>query len=180
MDADLCFGFTKTRWEKLSQKLDGNDERAWVEAIEVLERRMNERFFSSIDALVAADTRPDAPSSDPSNTPPCIPGFSIMALCCLLIETLQGFQEGVVVPDPAGPCTFPTGPCIKPPPGTNQQFKNFLRRSAFGKRSKVASLACSCMVLGTASCRRPKRGSGLSGEMSQLARLQRQKGMVSL
>jgi hypothetical protein len=56
-----------------------------------------------------------------------------MALCCLLIETLQGFRE--IPPSaaaPAGPCTFPSGSCIRPPPGTNQQFIKFLRRPAFG------------------------------------------------
>jgi hypothetical protein len=31
-----------------------------------------------------------------------------------------------------GPCAFPSGPCIKPPAGTNQQFIKFLHRPAFG------------------------------------------------
>jgi hypothetical protein len=55
-----------------------------------------------------------------------------MALCCLLIDTLQGFREKPTHPAvPTGPCGFPTGNCIKPPPGTSDQFKSFLRRPAF-------------------------------------------------
>ena len=62
----------------------------------------------------------------------CVPGFAIMALCCLLIETLQGFREELpLTVNPSGPCTFPPGQCIKPPPGTNQQFVKFLKRPAF-------------------------------------------------
>jgi len=116
MNADLCFGFSKTKWEYLSQKLEGRDENAWAEAISVFERRMRERFFSSIDALFAADTKPDSQSSDSINTGHCIPGFSIIALCCLFIETLQSFRE--IDPDA--------------PVGTNQQFIKFLRRPSFG------------------------------------------------
>jgi len=133
MDADLCFGFSKTMWEKLSQKLDGTDENAWTQAIGVFERRMRERFFSSIDVLFVSDTKPDLSPSDSTRGDECIPGFAIIALCCLLIEALEDFLE-----DPparailAGSCTFPSGPCIQPPAGTNQRFKKFLRRPAFG------------------------------------------------
>jgi hypothetical protein len=112
MNSDLCVGFSKTKWEALSQQLDGN-ENAWSEAIGVFERRMRERFFSSIDALFAADTKPDKSSGCKTYPQDCIPGFSIMALCCLLIETLQSFQE-------------------VPSAGTNQQFMKFLSRPAFG------------------------------------------------
>jgi hypothetical protein len=131
MKYDLCFGFANTKWKALSEKLDG-DESAWAQALGVFERRMRERFFSSIDALIAADTKPDLQPSHP-HSGHCIPGFSIMALCCLLIETLQGFQENVpAAADPVGPCPFPSGPCIKPPSGSNQKFITFLRRPAFG------------------------------------------------
>ncbi|HYL78574.1 MAG TPA: hypothetical protein VEU96_30565 [Bryobacteraceae bacterium] len=132
MNADLCFGFSKTKWEALSLQLDGN-EVAWAEAIGVFERRMRERFFGSIDALVADDTKPDVQPSGSTGTTGCIPGFSIVALCCLLIETLQGFREGPPsTAAPTGQCTFPSAPCIKPSSGTNQQFIKFLHRPAFG------------------------------------------------
>lgn len=132
MNADLCVGFPKTKWESLSRHLDGN-EKAWAEAIGVFERRMRERYFSSIDALFVADTKPDASSANLNRVPSCIPGFSIMALCCLLIETLQGFRESQTNDQqPAGPCIFPSGSCIKPSAGTTQRFIQFLRRPAFG------------------------------------------------
>ena len=61
MKADLCFGFSSTAWKNLVRRLD-HDEGAWGEAIGVFERRMNERFFSCIDSLVKADTKPDTQS----------------------------------------------------------------------------------------------------------------------
>ena len=60
-----------------------------------------------------------------------VPGFAILALCCLLAETLQGFREQPAKPIPSfGPCTFQDdGKCIKPT--TTDQFREFLRRPAF-------------------------------------------------
>jgi len=130
MKADICFGFSSTDWENLVGRLD-RDETAWAEAISVFERRMKERFFTSIEALIKADTKPDL---KPSSAPPdadCIPGFSIMALCCLLVETLQGFREHTATTGPSGRCRYPAGPCIKPSPDTTGQFIKFLRRPAF-------------------------------------------------
>lgn len=117
MDANLCFGFSVQDWGNLEPRLD-HDESAWVEAIRVFERRMNERFFTCIDALINADTRPDSQSSASSAgahwlpDAHCIPGFSIIALCCLLIETMQTFREGASRK-------------------TEKQFIKFLKRPAF-------------------------------------------------
>ena len=55
-----------------------------------------------------------------------------MALCCLLIETLQGFLESAPTASPSGACTYPEGPCIKPSPDTTGHFIKFLRHPAFG------------------------------------------------
>jgi hypothetical protein len=94
---------------------------------------MRERFFSCIDALCEADTKPDGPRENRPDAE-CIPGFSVVALCCLVVETLQSFIEdspGTI--NPAEPCTFPQGNCIKPSSGTNQLFIKFLRRPSFGE-----------------------------------------------
>lgn len=132
MDAELCSGFRKSDWKELAQRLDDNDETAWLKAIGVFERRISERFITSIDALVSADTKSDVKSAEDANAPKCIPGFSIVALCCLLIETLQSFRESLTDLAPGeGPCSFPSGKCIKSPPGTRQQFEAFLLRPAF-------------------------------------------------
>lgn len=138
MNADLCFKFSKKDWEKLSADLDANDEIAWNKAIGVFRRRMNERFFSCIDALEQADTQPD---KNPECTTPtiakpidhCIPGFAIIALCCLLIESLQNFREDQpVTAETVPPTKLSPNPCVEKGSGTNQQFKAFLGRPAFG------------------------------------------------
>lgn len=127
MKADLCFGFSSTDWKNLTGRLD-HDECAWAEAIGVFERRMKERFFTCIDALVKADTKPDLKSSGSLPDAHCIPGFSIMALCCLLIETLQGFRTGAS-------------------PDTKEIFKKFLKRPGFGA-AFAESKTANCFVKG--------------------------------
>jgi len=66
----------------------------------IFARRIRERFFSCIRALEKTDSRPDyipiSDNPDPNRRLPveqCVtPGFAIMGLCCLLIDTLQSFQ----------------------------------------------------------------------------------------
>ncbi len=122
MEANLCLGFPKSEWKTLKKKLNDGDENAWAQAIGVFERRMRERFLSCINALFVADTKPDLNSPEPGHAGNCVPGFSIMALCCLLVETLQGFREG-------------------PSPDTTEQFKSFLCRRAFDDTFKDDALA---------------------------------------
>lgn len=125
--AYLCFGFSSTDWEKLVTRLDHN-ENAWAEAIGVFGRRMKERFFSCIEALAKADTKPDSDIPSSSVEAHCIPGFSIVALCCLVIETLQSFREGASRK-------------------TEKQFVEFLRRPAFAGAFEDDKLA-ECFVKG--------------------------------
>jgi hypothetical protein len=106
----ICRGFTDEQWKRLRTRLtqpDGqlsDDEAAWMCAVEVFERRIRERFLSCVEALEKADSRsrpevgPGAPADcstlpKDAKTHVVVPGFSIMALCCLLIETLQSFRE---------------------------------------------------------------------------------------
>lgn len=101
----ICRGFTGRQWEGLRPKLDDGDSDAWDCAIAVFERRIRERFLTPIDSLVNCDSKHDVESHE-SDPPDCstlpddgdrrvvVPGFAIMALCCLLIETLQEFREG--------------------------------------------------------------------------------------
>jgi hypothetical protein len=117
----ICRGYTDEHWKRLRPKLDVDppDANAWNEAITVFECRIRERFLTSIDALERADSGPATDvktGSDPSLPHDAgqavVPGFAIMALCSLLIETLQAFREG------------PTG-------GERDLFKPFLRLPAF-------------------------------------------------
>jgi hypothetical protein len=125
MEADLCVGFAKSEWKSLNKRLDDGDESAWAQAIGVFESRMRERFLNCVSALFGADTKPPLhPESGYADN--CVPGFSIMALCCLLIDTLQEFREKPPHPVQSG--------------ATEQQFKSFLRRPAFGDTFKDDAL----------------------------------------
>jgi hypothetical protein len=80
----------------------------------------------------------------PAENEVVVPGFAIMALACLLGETLQSFRSKAEnQPVPSGPCSYPAGPCIKVPQTTTaESFKAFLRRPSFGAAfadEKVAS-----------------------------------------
>ena len=60
----------------------------------------------------------------------------------VVIETLQDFREEVSSgPDPKGPCTYPSGSCISPPSGTNEQSRRFLQRPAFCDAFKETKIA---------------------------------------
>ena len=113
MSTQLCRGFTDEQWRGLKVRLIHNgdvqsDEAAWECAITVFERRITERFFSCIEALENADTKGDI--DPPTAAPPdcsmlpkegsgiVVPGFAIVGLCCLLIETLASFGETEKIP----------------------------------------------------------------------------------
>jgi hypothetical protein len=104
---------------------------------------MEERYFRCIDALIAADTSPDKSLGTSTSERHCTPGFSIMAICCLLIEALQGFREDIPQPaPPSGPCNYPSDVCIRPSTGTNKLFRNFLKLPGFAgafSEPKIAS-----------------------------------------
>jgi hypothetical protein len=106
----ICSFFKAEEWSTLRMRLLASDEKAWSKAVHVFECRMNERFFSGIELLM---TRGKTSSQS------VVPGFAIMALCCILVETLQAFYEGHIMTPPEmpeGPCTYPDGACLKMPP----------------------------------------------------------------
>ncbi len=140
----ICLGFTDEQWIRLRARLGQNDEAAWDCAVEVFERRIRERFLACIEALMDADSQCDVEIArgappDCSTLPDdggervVVPGFVIMALCSLLIETLQSFRESLdEAAEVVGPCSYPAGRCIRPVASTTEQFKKFLRLPAFG------------------------------------------------
>jgi hypothetical protein len=145
----ICRGFTDGQWRGLRTRLveNGviqNDETAWDCAITVFERRIRERYFSCIEALRVADSKADvevgdAPPPDCSTLPIAsggnivVPGFAIMALCCLLIETLASFREDLAEAQLDGPCPYPKGNCIRPQPLGGKLIRGFLQRPSFGQ-----------------------------------------------
>ena len=114
----ICRGFTDEQWRAICLRLDKGDDSAWACAVEIFERRIKERYLSCIQVLITADSKLDvgvpdqAPADcstlpDDQGRPVVVPGFAILALCCLLAETLQGFREKPAKPNAAsGPCTF--------------------------------------------------------------------------
>src|SRR4051812_39300112 len=134
MPVQICRGFNDEQWRTIRVRLDKGDEAAWHCAVEIFERRIKERYLFCIEVLIAADSKGDvavpdqAPADcsslpDDQGRPVVVPGFAILALCCLLAETLQGFREKPATPSaPSGPCTFKDdGKCIKPT--TTDQFR---------------------------------------------------------
>lgn len=110
----------------------GGSEDAWGKAIDVFKQRMDERFFRPLKALEDADTKPDLKAPKSRSDHECVPGFSILAICCLLIETIQDFREKTAsVETPPGVCSYPNGKCIRPESGTNGRFRAFLQLPAF-------------------------------------------------
>lgn len=144
----ICRGFSVAQWRRLNTRLtnqDGGnseDQEAWRCAVEVFERRIHERFLSCIEALESADSKSDISIGDeaaadcstlPLKNEAVVPGFAIIALCCLLAETLQSFRsKQEVLPTERERCSYPAGPCISAPRTTTvDAFKAFLMRPAF-------------------------------------------------
>jgi hypothetical protein len=106
----ICSVFRSEEWSELRTQLVAGDEKAWTKAVRVFECRMKERFFSEIELLLRRGK---------TGSQRIVPGFAIMALCCILVETLQAFYEGHIMEPPEmpeGPCPYPDGDCLKMPP----------------------------------------------------------------
>ena len=83
MNIEIAPKFTCTHWDSLKPHLDPNGAWAtcpeqWKRAIEVLQSRIEKRFFAAVAPL---ERVPYA-------------GFAVLALDCLLIETIQAFRTG--------------------------------------------------------------------------------------
>lgn len=77
--------YTSDYYNKLN--LDFNNQSDWDKAINILKERIEERFFYSIDLLISSE-KDNKPKDNTF-------WFSILAISCLLIETIQWFKEGI-------------------------------------------------------------------------------------
>jgi hypothetical protein len=76
--------FRSTDWAQLRPSLNDNaNVEAWARAIEMLHDRIQSRFLQPVDHLK------NAPQSTDLGF-----GFAMLALDCLLIDTIQSFREG--------------------------------------------------------------------------------------
>src|SRR5574338_1620878 len=89
-------GVDAERWQAL--KLDDPAHGDWPEAIRIFEARIHERFIDPVDHLIAAEEA----------KPPLERrfGFVILAVDCLLVETLGAFREGLETTDSSSRATF--------------------------------------------------------------------------
>jgi hypothetical protein len=82
-DLEIAPGVKVRDWQALHLKNNPRNEDDWKRAIAIVEARLTARYFDPCELLIREDNK-----ERPSN------GFAIMALCCLLAETLQSFIEG--------------------------------------------------------------------------------------
>jgi cation transport regulator ChaC len=85
---ELASGFLVARYVELRPKLvEGSAARAeWDEVFGAFRRRIDERYVWPIGQLAQSRRGPHQ----------TVPGFAILALDCLLIDTIQSFREGRV------------------------------------------------------------------------------------
>ncbi|MGB8477923.1 MAG: gamma-glutamylcyclotransferase family protein [Acidobacteriaceae bacterium] len=88
-------------------KADSSDE--WKKVLNAFRRRIRERFLRPINELAKNDKR---------EGDKIVPGFAMMTLDCLLIDTIQSFREG-------------RGSTVELSPA--RSFKNFLGAEAFSE-----------------------------------------------
>lgn len=79
-------GIHRNEWLKL--KLDDGTSTDWKRGIEIFNERINSRYIEPVDLLIKKDHEQSASKRRY--------GFSILAVDCLLIETLQSFREGLI------------------------------------------------------------------------------------
>lgn len=78
-------GVYASEWKQLH--LDDPQSSDWLRAIDIFQKRFLGRFIEPVDLLIAQDeTRPPIDRRF---------GFAVMAIDCLLIETLAAFREGL-------------------------------------------------------------------------------------
>lgn len=81
---EIAPGYTVADWKKLN--LDDPNSPGWKKAICIFEARIRRRFIEPVDVLIAHEIGLERGAF----------GFAILAIDCLLVETFQGFREGVV------------------------------------------------------------------------------------
>src|SRR5258708_1929789 len=89
-------GFSDADWQSL--KLNDPASPDWNIAIQILQGRIHERFIEPIDFLIASEQ--GKPPSDRRF------GFAILAIDCLLVETLGAFIDGLEDTEGQSKATF--------------------------------------------------------------------------
>lgn len=86
---EIAPGITDQDWKKLELKNSPKYEKYWNEAIRIVELRLLDRYFEPCQELIDRGAPPKKEDGRSRY------GFAIMAINCLLVETLQSFFEGL-------------------------------------------------------------------------------------
>jgi len=89
-------GFDSSEWDAL--QLDDQKSPDWEKAIAIFESRIHGRFIEPVDYLISAEESKPAPERRF--------GFAIMAIDCLLVETLGAFLDGLEDTEGRSKATF--------------------------------------------------------------------------
>ncbi len=124
-------GIHRDEWTKL--QLDDETSPDWNRAIEIFNARIGSRYLEPVDLLIKSD--------DKRSPIERRYGFSVLAIDCLLIETLQSFREGL--PDTKGK--------------SREMFETFLTsREGFREHFNVEQAKSFFMILGVGYCTKEK------------------------
>ncbi len=83
-DMEIAPGYTVADWSRLD--LQSAQSPDWTKAIEIFDARIRRRFIDPADVLIAHEIGLERGTF----------GFAILAIDCLVVETLQGFREGCI------------------------------------------------------------------------------------
>lgn len=134
-------GVDASEWQALS--LENPASTDWSKAVQILEARIRDRFIEPIDYLIAAeDSKPATKRRF---------GFTVLAVDCLLVETLGAFIDGLEDTDGKSKDTFckfltkrPLFSPDFPQPLAEKFYKEFrcgiLHQAEIGGQSKVWSV----------------------------------------
>lgn len=85
-DINISPKYTVARWKALNLELDSPNENDWNTAVDILDDRITERFLKPARYLINAPLEGSQPTF----------GFAILALDFLVMETIQGFRDGIL------------------------------------------------------------------------------------
>ncbi len=85
-DLEIAPEYTICCWKTLSLDPDQPNSEDWKKALEIFDARIRRRFLDPVDALIEHEANCSRKTF----------GFAILAIDFLVIETLQGFREGVI------------------------------------------------------------------------------------
>lgn len=85
---EIAPGVSVGEWKSLDLRNNPNCEVDWQRAISIVECRLVQRYFEPCNVLIATELRVARKPTDFRY------GFAIMAINCLLVETLQSFIMG--------------------------------------------------------------------------------------